>query len=235
MAEPGTEGQAPSTPQEPGTQAVPPTTPAPGSQVPPAAPVQDPNPQGDEWDKERAKKTIESLRTKEKDWDKDRKELENLRKQVQEAENAKLTEDEKLKKRLVELEASQQQWQSERKQLLLTQAIDRAIAATDAKYPDLVALRIQGSELELDDEGRPTESSLKAQLKEIKEKYPDLFGKGATPPGVPPAPPSGTPTNPAKGSPLTPESVAAMSTDEINARWDEIQAALRSGQLKRVG
>lgn len=234
MAEPGGEGQVP--PTEPGTQAVPPTTnPAPGSQVPPTAPVKDPNPnnpqQGDEWEPERAKNTILQFRQREKEWEKGQKELERLRTQVQEIENAKLTEGERTQKELETLRSQQQSWQSERAHLLRDQAITAAVAGTDAKYQDLVAMKVANSELEIGEDGKPTRESLKAALKAVKEEYPDLFGKGTQPS----MPPSGGPANPVKGKPLSKEVIEAMPKEERMARHDEIMQWMKDNYAQSGG
>ena len=60
---------------------------------------------------------------------------------------------------------------------------------------------------------------MEALLKELVKAKPYL---------VQPAAAGGSPTNPARGqsAALTREDIARMTSDEINKRWDEVQAVL---------
>lgn len=57
----------------------------------------------------------------------------------------------------------------------------------------------------------------------LKQGYPELFGPAQpTPPQTPQVPP----TNPANPGKLTLDGIKRMTPDEINKRWDEVQAVL---------
>lgn len=187
---------------------------------------------GQPFDPQRAMSLIEKLRPFEKDAETQRKRAEELEKRLKAIEEEKLTEQEKKDRELEELREYRQKSDQEQKRLRTENALTLAVAGSDAKkdYSDLVMSKLREAALEYGDDGMPTEASITTSLSAIKQKYPDLFRAtpGPTPGGAVPPIPQGTTTNPAKGKPLTLETIKSMSTDEINARWEEIEPILRS-------
>jgi hypothetical protein len=149
-----------------------------------------------------------------KDAAKYRTQLRQLETKVKAYEDAQLSEQEKAAKRLQELEAKEQAYQERERQLLRENTIALAVAATDAKYPDLVKMRLEAAELEAGEDGRPTAHAVEAALKDIRREYPDLF-KAAT------MPPSGGPNNAPRqgGRALTREAVQGMTPEQRATAW----------------
>jgi hypothetical protein len=143
-----------------------------------------------------------------------RKAKNDLEGRLKAIEDAQLSEQEKAAKRLQELEAKEQAYQERERQLLRENTIALAVAATDAKYPDLVKMRLEAAELEAGEDGRPTAHAVEAALKDIRREYPDLF-KAAT------MPPSGGPNNAPRqgGRALTREAVQGMTPEQRATAW----------------
>jgi hypothetical protein len=131
--------------------------------------------QGDEFDKERAMKTIHNLREQEKEWKKQQKELEQYRAEKASRENAELSEAERLKKENAELIAYRDRLQAD---------VWRRDVATEAGIPPALASRIQGA----------TRDEMLADAQKLAEVLPQSTTT-KTPPKVPPTNPGGATTN----------------------------------------
>lgn len=64
-------------------------------------------------------------------------------------------------------------------------------------------------------------------IKALVESKPHLVRQASTPPAQTP-PPKVPPMNPSGGSTLTLEAIARMTTKEVQANWDAVQAALKN-------
>jgi hypothetical protein len=93
----------------------------------------------DEYSRDRAMNTILNLRKKEKEWKKERGELEELKAKEQERKQADMTEAERYKTRAAELEA---ELKAER------QGRMRLQVANEYNLPEALANRLQGDDLE---------------------------------------------------------------------------------------
>ena len=114
------------------------------------------------FDKDRAMKTIHSLREDEKQWKKDRKELERLKAEEAKRKEAEMTEAEKLKARADQLEAELQRERSEKMRLKV---------ASKYSLPDALSARLIGdTEEELEEDAK----RLAEFLPKNEQKKPEL-------------------------------------------------------------
>jgi hypothetical protein len=180
-----------------GADPAPAPAPAPAPTDPPApSPTDPPAPKGDEWDPERARKTLETLRANEKEKD---KEIARLKK----IEDSLKTQEQKDKDELETLRKGKSEWDSQIKQHVLQRAIDRAVFGADVKagYTDIVSEKLPALGIVSDPEtGEPTQESLKAALVEARKRWPDLFTTKA-----PPADPSKVPPPPHRPMAASPQ------------------------------
>jgi len=157
----------------------------------------------DEFDPERAKRTIKTLRERERELERRTKELER---KVREFEDAKLSEQERLSKRLDELTAAQATWERERadlvreRQELVTSyevrlAASRAVTDKSGNIvrapfidPDDAMAHINPADIEFDEDGRPT--NVEQLLTDLAKRKPYLLQhvEKPRPQGVPPTP-----------------------------------------------
>lgn len=123
---------------------------------------------GDAFDKDRALATINKLRTFEKLSKQQAKELDDLRTKVKAADDAKLSETEKLTARVTELEQGHQGAQTALKEARLENAVLVAAHKAGAVDTDAVYRLLDREGVEFDSQGRPhgVEAAVKALLKE---------------------------------------------------------------------
>lgn len=107
----------------------------------------------DEYSRERAMNTIMNFRKMEKDWKREKKELEELRTKEAERKQAELTDIEKIKQRADQLEAELREERAGRMRLQV---------ATEYSLPDALASRLKGDTLE----------ELKADAQELAKLLP---------------------------------------------------------------
>lgn len=104
------------------------------------------------------------------------KELEQLRKQVKDAEDAKLSDTEKLQARIAELEEKDKANAEKASRLVRDAAIVTAARAAGAIDPDAMPALIDPAKLEMDAAGEPT--NLKDVLAGLKKDKPVWFREG---------------------------------------------------------
>jgi hypothetical protein len=143
------------------------------------------------------------------------KQLRDAQKRLKEVDDAKLTDEEKRKQALDE---SLKELSTLRANLM-QERLERAIEASakDANVsPALAARLLKADEVEWDESGKPT--NVAKLIKAIVTDNPELVRRPQT-----------QPTNPDRNKrkgPLTVDQVNAMSEDEINERWGEVQDVL---------
>lgn len=125
------------------------------------------------FDKDRAQRTITKLRGFEKTAKAQAKELEELRARVQENENAKLSETERLQNRIKELEEKATGLERERRETVVRSALAAAAAKAGAIYPDAVVKLIDPDGVEITDDGHA--KNLDAVLAPLKQQFPAMF------------------------------------------------------------
>lgn len=100
-----------------------------------------------------------------------RKENAQHRTKLKEFEDAQLSEKEKLEKQLAELQKERDELARERQAARVAEAVTEAARKAGAKYPEAIHRLVT---VELDSHGQPT--NLDAQVKAVRERYPELFG-----------------------------------------------------------
>lgn len=144
-----------------------------------------------------------------------RRRVKELEVKVSDFEQAQMTEAEKLR---VQAEAAAKQAaaaQEALRQARATAAISRE-AVRHQVDPDLLARLV---DVQFDDDGEP--AGVDAAVEQVLNRYPHLR---------PAAGVNMASTNPQRKPALTLEEVKRMKPDEINARWDEVQLALKTGR-----
>ena len=144
-----------------------------------------------------------------------RKRLREMEQALKEKEEAEMSEQERLQKRLAELEKERDALAARARE----QAVSAKIAFAAQKLgiqSSKAALRLLDMErLDFNEDGEPT--NIEELLRELVKEYPFLVGTAQA-----------SATNPARGQStrLTMEDIKRMSPEEINRRWDEVQAVL---------
>lgn len=134
------------------------------------------------------------------------------------AQQASLTETERLKAQVAEHEKERETWAAQRREQALQIAVQQAATRLGIVDPEAALLLVR-AKIEFDGNGTP--QGVDAALTELLAAKPYLRagqGVGTT------NPPRG-----AGGSALTREDIAKMGPEEINRRWDEVSAALAKG------
>lgn len=131
-------------------------------------------------------------------------------KQLEDLKKAGSVED--LKKQLEDAQDANKKAKEEYDAKLADMKYDAAIekALADALHPDLMSAKIDKSKLKLKDDGV---EGLENQVKTLKETYKDMFKPSKT--GKTPANPEGKPTT------ITPEQFAKMNYKERTALYNE--------------
>jgi hypothetical protein len=138
--------------------------------VPPAPPVPTPDqpkgPDGEPFDAERARRTIEAQRAKERELTAKLKELEPLAKRAQELEDAQKTELEKAQAKVAALEAQVASAQAAHRDALIRAAIEREAHAQGAVKADVVYRLVDATAIELAEDGtvKGADKAVKALL-----------------------------------------------------------------------
>lgn len=144
---------------------------------------------------------------------KNRKEAQEAKAKIAAFEAAQMSEAEKLQ---AAAKSAQEQAQAARQELQQARAevaISRAAAALGVDPRKLAKLVT----VEFDADGQPVNVDQAAAA--VLKDWPELK----------PAQPTPSVTNPQRAAKLTVEAIRKMSPDEINARWDEVKAAMAVG------
>lgn len=168
-------------------------------ETPPGEPKQDDK--KEEFDPERAMRTIENFRKLEKQWESDKKELKRLQKAAEDAESAKLSDSERA---AAELKKAQDAVANSESKIAQTVAAARKRVATAALQSEaeraglsarLVAKLADISTIEFDSSdddpiGEPDSKSIKRQIDQLAKEYPELKSgsRKEDVPGGPPKP-----------------------------------------------
>lgn len=150
---------------------------------------------------------VKALRAENAKW---RKEAQDARARVSDYEKAQLTEAERLQ---AQAKAAQEAAEAARAELRKARA-EAAIAQAAAKNGVNGALLGKLITVDFDDTGQPV--GVEAAVSAVLNEYRELKPQAAI-------------TNPAgagRSAKLTMEDVKKMSHEEVNARWDEVQAAM---------
>lgn len=149
-----------------------------------------------------------------------RNQVRELEAKVKEFEDARLSEAEKLQKQTQAAQAAAQAAQEE----LRKARFEAALAMEAAKAGVSPALLARLVDPEYDEDGLPT--NVAAAVAKVLAEYPQL--KPAAPAPAPAPAPNSNPTNPARPGKLTVDDLKHMSPAEINARWDDVQAVMKT-------
>lgn len=169
---------------EPPAPTPPPTPPAEPPVTPPAAPPADAptGSDGTPFDPERAQRTIQELRQKEREGVKAAKERDELAARLQKLEDEKLTEEQKVARERDELLEQQETWKREKRDSTLKLAVYGKQTEMGIADADLAIAALDHSQVEWSDDGQP--SNVEALLNDLLERKPLLKGQPAprTPP-----------------------------------------------------
>ena len=150
-----------------------------------------------------------------------RKEAATYRTQYKEAsaklatyEAAQLSETERLQRQAQDAAAEAQAARDELKRA----RYDAALAGAAAKAGVDPGLLTRLVEPEYDAEGKPV--NVGAAVAAVLEAYPQLKPQAQT----------GNATNPGRVAKLTMDEIKKMTPEQVNARWDEVQAAMKAGR-----
>lgn len=140
-----------------------------------------------------------------------RTELKDIKAKLEEKEQEEMSERERLQARLDKISKSQEEAEAALRQERARVAIVKA-AAKVGLPPELAEKLV---EVEFDEDGQPV--NVEEAVKKLAKEYPQLVKTTD----------NGAPTNPARRkTTLTPEDVKKMTSEEINARWEEVQEVL---------
>lgn len=150
---------------------------------------------------------VKALRAENAKW---RREAQDARAKINDFEKAQMSEAEKLQ---VQAKAAQEAADSARAELRKARA-DAAIVNAAAKAGVNAALLSKLVTVEFDDAGQPVgvEAAVSAVLNEYRELKPQAAITN--------------PVGASRSAKLTMDDVRKMSTEEINTRWDEVQAVM---------
>ncbi len=143
-----------------------------------------------------------------------RTKLKDLETKVSQFEQAQMSESERLQKEAADAKAAAQAAAQMLREARKEAAIARA-AATHGVAPDLLGRLV---DVEFDDTGMPV--NVDAAVSQVLSAYPQLKPAASVP----------NPTNPGRVQKLTLDEIRKMTPDQINARWDEVQAAMKAGR-----
>lgn len=138
-----------------------------------------PDAKGDEWDPDRARKTIETLREREKAGKQAEKRAAELEARLKELEDAQLSEQERQTKRLSELEAQAAQFEAERRDLMLRAEFHRLAPTLGVADAELAYLALDRAAIEYGKDGAPT--NLADALTALLDSKPILRGQPMAP------------------------------------------------------
>lgn len=127
--------------------------------------------QGDEWDPDRARHTIETLRGRENEWKRDQDELAALREFKRKQEEEGMTENQRLAAEVERLKAENEEHARRQREATLRNAFFEEAEKAGAKRPQLLFGVAEG--LELDDNGKLKNTA--GVFRGLREQYPELF------------------------------------------------------------
>lgn len=150
---------------------------------------------------------VRQLRKEAAKW---RKDAQDYKAQIDQFEQAQMTEAERLK---AQVEAAQKAAQEA--DTRARQAVREAVLAREASKHQVDA-KLLGRlvDVEFDADGKPV--NVEASVNQVLARYPQLKATAG----------GSNPANPGRQAKLTMEDVKRMSTAEINARWAEVQEAM---------
>lgn len=169
-----------------------------GGEKKPDPPAPAPAPKEEEWDKDRGMATIRKLREDLKAAKAGSSELEELRKKVQEAEDAKLSDQDRLTKERDEAKRLADANAAELKNERTRSALERAAVKTGFVDPEDAFLRL-GSQVEYGEDGKP--QNVDKLVEQLAKDKPYLLGQAN------PGPKPGTPTSPKPAGGATDDAV----------------------------
>lgn len=181
-------------------------------------------PETDAFEPERARALIAKLREQERT---QQKELSELRNRVKAADDAKLSEQERLTQRLAELERQQADATRSHQERILRYEAQLAANKLHIVDPDAAVKLMDWSTLEYDDAGQPT--NIETVLKDLLKTRPYLAAQAAAP--------QASPTNPARTQ--TAAGSRTYTVEQLRdhafytAHREDIQAAMREGRIVR--
>ena len=184
-------------------------------------------PGGETFDEARAKALIAKLRDEVKATKGEAKELAELRQARKTADEAALTEQQKLAKRAADLEAENTRISAEALADRTNARIERQAARLGAVDPELLARLIPPASIERDADGTPT--NLEALIKDVLKARPYLVATTGTP-----AQPATSATNGARQAPAGSATYSKAQLADYtfySKHKDDIQAAMREGRI----
>lgn len=156
-----------------GTTHTQPDPPAPAPALSTAGTPAPPAPTEDPYDRDRAMRTIATLRDVEKQAKADKRELEELRRSKQEREEADLSEKDKAERRAAELKAERDSLKSLHRETVTKYEVQLAAQRLGFRDVEVASLLVtQRNALKYDDDGTPT--NVDAVLKDILRDKPYL-------------------------------------------------------------
>lgn len=184
-------------------------------------------PEEEEFDRGRALATIRKLREGERQAQKDRRELEQLRQAKRQAEEVQLSEQERLSRRTAELEQQLIQERMGGQERAARYEVQLAAAGLDVIDPEAVVKLLDWSVIEYDDKGQPL--GVREALTSLLEEKPYLVRTAAA------AVSRVSPTNPARppsgGGARVYHAHEIQNTAFYRANRDDIMLALREGRI----
>lgn len=127
----------------------------------------------EEWEPERAKNTIQSLRQAERQLKREKAEAERKLKALEDREKTEL---EKLREENERLASERSEWERERRETRARATFMTAAQRANVSRPDAL-FRLGASALEYDDEGNP--KNVEDVIKDLRKEYPEFFTTGS--------------------------------------------------------
>lgn len=160
-----------------------------------------------------------------------RKTLRDTEARLKDLETAQMSEADKAKKELEDLRGYKSSTSEAVKALNLQMSVERAARKLGIVDEEAAFALMDKSKVSYGDDGRPDADTVQAALDALLTAKPWLKPAPAAP--AAPQAPSLKTANPGKtpiAGALTQEDLRRMTQEEINARWDEVQATLKAGR-----
>lgn len=145
-------------------------------ETPPAPQGQQQQGGGNEWDQDRARHTIETLRGRENEWKADREKLTAAETRLREIEDREKPEITRLSEENARLKAETDRLAAQSRDATTRQAFVEAAINAGAKRPEALFKLAEG--LQVDDTGQPKNAV--SVLKEMRTAFPEFFGPGGS-------------------------------------------------------
>lgn len=163
--------------------------------TPPAAAAAAQEPEEEAFDKDRALATIRKLREGEKTSKAQAKELEELRAKVKAADDAKLSETERLANEAQEAKIKAERLEADLREERTLGAVEREATKLQFSNPAVAYRLLDRSKIEYGDDGKPKNVATLLEALAKEEPYLIKSSTNGTTPGNPPGPkPAGKPT-----------------------------------------